>query len=161
MPTPKLPLVVPPATAVAHAAANFPPSPMARLRFRAHEEPGCFYIDVHGRETAAPRSYLVFASPDSDGSRLEFPRDLGDAASAVTAVFLVGLVAATWHALGFFSVLLALPSALLLRVAAESADSVAEQDEVFAALVLAFEPLRRPGSPYRAVPRRLGAGMLA
>jgi hypothetical protein len=149
MSAPKLPLVVPPATAVAHAAAQFPASPAARLRFRAHDEPGCFYIDVHD-PGAAPRSYLVFASPTPDGSRLEF-RDLGDAASVVAGVLVVGLAAATWHTFGFLSLLLALPCGVLLRVAAESTAGTAEQDEVFAALVSAFEPLRPPGSPYRAI----------
>lgn len=149
MPAPKLPLVVPPATAVAHAAACFA-SPCARLRFRAHDEPHCFYIDVHTPGVAAPRSYLVFASPTPSGSRLEF-RDLGDAASVVAALFVIGLAAATWHTFGFLSLLLALPCAVLLRVAAESAAGAAEQDEVFAALVSAFDPLRPPGSPYRAV----------
>lgn len=150
MPAPKLLLVVPPATVLAHAAARFPADPAARLRFRADaDQPDCFYIEVHSG--ASPRAYRVCVSPAPGGSQLEFPPDLGDAASAVTAVFVVGLVAATWHSLGFLSLLLALPSAVLLRVAAESAASRAEQSEVFAALVTAFEPLRGPGFPYRAV----------
>ncbi|WAS93655.1 hypothetical protein [Nannocystis punicea] len=133
--------------------------PTARLRFRAaDDQPDCFYIEVHAG--AAPRSYRVFVSPAPGGSQLEF-RDLGDAASVVTAIFVVGLVAATWHSLGFLSLLLALPSAVLLRVAAESSAGEAEQAEVFAALVSAFEPLRRPGFPYRAVrdPRAVGNGV--
>lgn len=143
MSAPKLSLVVPPAAAVAHAAAHFSIRPGDRLRFRAHGEPCCFYIDVHRGPDHTPRSYLVLASPDADGSRLEFPRDLGDAATAVTALFVIGLVAATWHAFGALSLVLAVPSALLLRVAAESTDADAEQAEVFAALKAAFGPLRR------------------
>ncbi|WP_434421525.1 hypothetical protein [Nannocystis pusilla] len=149
MSVPKLLLVVPPATAVAHAAARFPAVSTARLRFRADDQPDCFYIEVHSG--AAPRSYRVYVSSAPGGSQLEFPRDLGDAASVVTGLFVVGLVAATWHSLGFLSLVLALPSAVLLRVAAESSASEAEQAEVFSALVTAFEPLRRPGFPYRAV----------
>jgi hypothetical protein len=147
MSAPKLPLVVPPTTAVAHAAAHFSAGPGARLRFRAHDEPCCFYIDVRRGPEQAPRSYLVLASPEAGGSRLEFPRDLGDAATVVTALFAVGLVAATWHTFGALALVLALPSALLLRVAAESTDADAEQAEVFAALAAAFEPLRRDDTP--------------
>lgn len=144
MSAPKLSLVVPPAAAVAHAAAHFSSARGARLRFRAHDEPLSFYIDVH-RDGLAARSYRLHAWPEGNGSRLEFPRDLGDAATVVTALFVVGLVAATWNSFGLLSLVLAVPSALLLRVAAESGDADAEQAEVFAALATAFEPLRRSG----------------
>lgn len=146
MPVLALDLAVSPAVAVAHAAEQFSDQPGAACRFRAHAEPCCFYLDARkpGGSTSA---WFVLLRRDRDGARLELVPTASGARLLQLFAGVLALVGA-WQRVDWFA-LLAIVPVLFLALACEAYVRRAEQAEVVAALVTAFEPLRRRGLPYR------------
>jgi hypothetical protein len=143
-------LIVRPAAAVAHAAAQFSGT-SARLRYREHVDPCCFFLDLHAGDGLTPTcSFVVIAWPDRDGSRVELARSRGGFFPLLTAAIAVSLLLLPLF--GLYCLALLPFHVLVIDLITEPLDPRLRDelaDEVRAALDRAFAPLRRPGLPYR------------